>query len=170
MFFRLACLFFETAPFFHVHTPKGAEKAGFYNKLKRGSLRIVKVESGTDTHLEGATFCLKDADGQVVADGKTDKNGELLFEDLPWGTYSLHEVFAPEGHSLDTSRIEVEIYGKEVVEITVENDKLIPEEPTTSIPKTGDTRTNPWLVGLAMAGMLAGVGGLVSYLIKKRRK
>ena len=144
--------------------------AEFYNKLKRGSLRIVKVETGTDTHLEGATFCLKDGDGQVVADGKTDKNGELLFGDLPWGAYSLHEVFAPEGHSLDTSRIEVEIYGKEVVEITVENDKLIPEEPTTSIPKTGDTRANPWLVGLAMAGMLAGAGGLVSYLIKKRRK
>jgi len=144
--------------------------AEFYNKLKRGSLRIVKVESGTDTRLEGATFCLKDGDGQVVADGKTDKNGELLFEDLPWGTYSLHEVFAPEGYSLDADPIEVEIRGEETMEVKVENDKITPQEPTTTVPKTGDTRANPWFVGLAMAGMLAGAGGLTAYLVKKRRK
>ena len=156
-----------------VTVENGSEPAvvEFHNKLKRGSLRIVKVETGTDTRLEGASFCLKDADGQVVADGKTDKNGELVFDNLPWGKYFLEEIYAPEGYILDNKETEIEI-GEDTIEakITVENKKKTPEEPTTSIPKTGDTRTNPWLVGLAMAGMLAGVGGLVSYLIKKRRK
>lgn len=142
----------------------------FHNKLRRGSLQIIKVESGTDTRLEGATFCVKDEDGQVVAEGKTDKNGELSFDDLPWGTYTLQEIYAPEGYVLDDSDVEVEIGAKNAeIEITVENKKETPDKPHTDVPKTGDTRANPWLVGLAMVVMLTGAGGLLVYFIKKRR-
>lgn len=156
-----------------VTVENGSEPAvvEFHNKLKRGSLRIVKVETGTDTRLEGASFCLKDADGQVVADGKTDKNGELVFDNLPWGKYFLEEIYAPEGYILDNKETEIEI-GEDTIEtkITVENKKKTPDIPTTSVPKTGDTRANPWLVGAAMVAMLAGAGGLIAYLIKRRRK
>lgn len=142
----------------------------FNNKLRRGSLHIVKVEAGTDTRLGGASFCVKDAEGQVVAEGKTDTDGELLFEDLPWGAYTVQEIYAPEGYILDDSEREFEI-GEETaeVEITVENKKDTPDTTHTDVPKTGDTRVNPWLVGLAMVAMLTGAGSLLFYLIKKRR-
>lgn len=77
---------------------------------------------------------------------------------MPWGTYSLYEVFAPEGYSLDADPIEVKILGEETMEIKVGNAKITPQEPTTTVPKTGDTRANPWFVGLAMLAMLAGAG------------
>ncbi|WP_413814757.1 LPXTG cell wall anchor domain-containing protein [Acutalibacter muris] len=37
------------------------------------------------------------------------------------------------------------------------------------MPKTGDTRPDPWLIGGAALAMLACAGGLLRYLFKRRR-
>ena len=83
--------------------------AGFVNKKQSGSLRIIKVEKGTDKRLAGATFCVKDENGQVIAEGKTDSNGELFFTDLPAGSYTYQEIYAPEGYKLDDTEHKFEI-------------------------------------------------------------
>ncbi|WP_218047894.1 hypothetical protein, partial [Acutalibacter muris] len=54
------------------------------------------------------------------------------------------------------------------VEVTVGNEK-IPATPSTEVPKTGDTRPDPWLIGGAALAMLACAGGLLRYLFKRRR-
>lgn len=144
------------------------KEAGFVNKKQSGSLRIIKVEKGTDKRLEGATFCVKDENGQVIAEGKTDKNGEIFFDDLPFGSYTYQEVYAPDGYKLDDTEYKFEIGGKTIeVEATVENEKT--PATTTTVPKTGDTRPNPWLIGGIGLTMLAGAGCLIAYLFKKRR-
>ena len=142
--------------------------AGFVNKKQSGSLRIIKVEKGTDKRLEGATFCIKDENGQVVAEGKTDKNGEIFFDDLPVGSYTYQEIYAPEGYKLDDTEHKFEIGGKTIeVEATVENEKT--PTTTTTVPKTGDSRPNPWLIGGLGLAMLACAARLIWYLRKHRR-
>ncbi|MFC6295626.1 SpaA isopeptide-forming pilin-related protein [Lactiplantibacillus daoliensis] len=68
----------------------------------KGQLTITKVDSATGATLAGATFDLKDATGNVVATGTTDANGQLIFNDLAMGTYSLVETVAPTGYQLAT--------------------------------------------------------------------
>lgn len=145
------------------------KEAGFVNKKQTGSLRILKVENGTDKPLEGATFCVKDENGQVVAEGKTNKDGVIVFENLPFGKYVYQEVYAPEGYKLDDTEHKFEIGGENSLkEVTAENEK-IPATPYNNVPKTGDTRPSPWLIGGAALLMLACAGRLIWYLLKHRR-
>ncbi len=145
------------------------KEAGFVNEKQTGSLRIVKVEKGTNKPLEGATFCVKDENGQIVADGKTDKDGMIVFENLPFGNYTYREVYAPDGYKLDDAEHKFEISAKTLtVEVTAENEK-IPTTPSKDVPQTGDTRPNPWLIGGIALAMLACAGRLLSYLRKHRR-
>ncbi len=72
------------------------------NDPVRGSLKIVKKIGHEEQPLPGAGFRVLAEDGSVVAEGVTDQNGELLFEDLLYGTgYSYQEVSVPKGFVLD---------------------------------------------------------------------
>ena len=150
-------------------TNTGDKEAGFVNKKQSGSLRIVKVEKGSTTPLAGATFCVKDENGQVIAEGKTGKDGVIVFEDLPFGNYVYQEVYAPEGYKLDDTEHKFVVDGENVqVEVTAENQK-IPTTPSENVPKTGDTRPTPWLIGGVALLMLACAGRLFWYLLKHRK-
>jgi len=72
----------------------------FTNTLQTSSLTITKVDSQTQGALAGATFDLRDADGQLVQRGTTDAQGRLTFTGLVSGTYTLHEATAPTGYQL----------------------------------------------------------------------
>lgn len=68
----------------------------------RGSLKIVKKVGHEEQPLPGAGFRVLAEDGSIVAEGVTDQNGELLFEDLLYDTgYSYQEVSVPKGFVLD---------------------------------------------------------------------
>ena len=80
--------------------------------------------------LPGAEFILKDADGKQVGDKITTADGDLkgtaTFAGLPWGTYTIWEMKAPEGYQ------SVGKDGKSVGQVTVcyteERSKLLPGE------------------------------------------
>lgn len=97
-------------------------------------LLIRKYDSTNSWLLQGAHFYLESItlenpeaagpDGVVTADGVTNENGELLFEDLPNGTYKLTEVTPPTGYDLaDPHEWEVVISSnsKPVVLVEAEN-------------------------------------------------
>ena len=66
--------------------------------------------------LEGAEFTLTDANGAVVATATSDKNGELSFNTLTEGNYTLKETKAPENYKLD----ETEHAVKQIYHVTVD--------------------------------------------------
>ncbi|CAJ1229145.1 hypothetical protein LXEBMM8_EKPBGFGD_02170 [Lactiplantibacillus xiangfangensis] len=74
----------------------------------KGQLTITKVDRETGTKLAGATFGLKDAAGNVVT-GTTDANGQLVFDNLALGTYTLVETSAPTGYQISAKSQEIVI-------------------------------------------------------------
>ena len=66
-----------------------------------GSLQIVKLDRSEQTPLPGAGFRIF-RDGTQIAERYTDENGEILVDDLYYGTdYSYQEFQAPKGYVLD---------------------------------------------------------------------
>ena len=85
--------------------------------------------------LEGAEFTLTDANGAVVATETSDKKGELSFNTLTEGTYTLKETKAPENYKLDeTEHAVVVTYDadKQIYHVTVDGksvgSKAVPVE------------------------------------------
>ena len=68
------------------------------NTKQNGSLRVKKVDDSVPANpIAGIEFKLKDSTGYVQKDGAdytvtTDENGEAIFENLPYGSYTLEEV------------------------------------------------------------------------------
>ena len=86
--------------------------------VEKGSIQFTKVEKGTGKQLEGATFrlymdkeCTKEAGH---ADVKSNEDGIVSFTNLPYGTYYVKEIVAPEGYQLST----------EIRKVTVDKEKV----------------------------------------------
>ena len=62
------------------------------------NLKIIKVESGTGTCLEGAVFEIKGPDGDVIGSFSTNSRGEILLPVQDEGTYVVTEIKAPLNH------------------------------------------------------------------------
>ncbi len=100
----------NTATFYSKYTNPISDTAQVYS----GSINILKVNE-TDQPLEGATFKLQrlDENGkwQDVADSSktTGVTGELTWDYLEPGDYTITETKAPDGYLLNNTKIEFEI-------------------------------------------------------------
>ncbi|OMF19271.1 collagen binding domain-containing protein, partial [Paenibacillus sp. FSL H8-0259] len=82
------------------------------NQETLGSLKLVKVDAADATKkLAGAEFKLTNSSKIVVAK-TTNANGEIVFDDLKLGTYTLEETKAPAGYDLDGTVRNITISGK----------------------------------------------------------
>lgn len=94
-------------------------------------LLVRKYDSTNSWLLQGAEFRLESislddpSTGSTISrNGKTDENGELLFQNLPNGTYKLTEVTPPTGYDLHDPHeweIVVTSYSDRVIEFDVQN-------------------------------------------------
>ena len=114
----------------------GTNAVSFTNRLIRGDLRIVKVDKATQTPLEGAGYRVFNAAGEVVAEGYTDENGEVSFENLAYGEYTYQEFAAPEGFVLDETVYSFSII-HDGVEIAKEHDNQ-PKKGSITIYKVDE--------------------------------
>ena len=106
------------------------------NSSLTGSLKIIKKAADEDIFLSGAGFRILDADGNTVAEGYTDRNGELTFDGLLYGQkYSYQEFKAPQGFKLDDT-----VYPFEITEggATVTLEKVNHRRPGTIQVKKQD--------------------------------
>ena len=87
----------------------GSMTASFKNLPNQGKLKIVKYDDDGQTPLEGVTFALKSKD-DTDAEARTfttDVNGEIIFDEVPCGNYTITEIETVKGHSLLTEPIDV---------------------------------------------------------------
>ncbi|MCC2249392.1 MAG: SpaA isopeptide-forming pilin-related protein [Bacillota bacterium] len=145
----------------------GEVTAEITNDIIRGNFELNKVDEKTNEPLEGATFEIKDVEGNHISTVTTNKQGLAMVEGLPFGKYTYQEVEAPEGYEIDQTVYEfaIEETGK-TVNVTMKNNakkastnEQQSKEAPKKLPKTGDkTNTINYMLGslfLAAAVILA---------------
>lgn len=93
------------------------------NKEVKGNVQLLKVDQeNPDKKLEGATFILQDSKGKKISEHKSDKNGLIQVNNLPFGSYMFMEKQAPTGYVLTKEPIPFNISenGK-TIELTAKN-------------------------------------------------
>ena len=92
------------------------------NKLITGSIEILKVDADTKQPLAGVVYRLFDADGNEIADGTTDTNGKVTFDNLKPGSYSYQEISTVAGYQLDDTKYDFSLTSENLnVKVTREN-------------------------------------------------
>ena len=114
-------------------------EANFNNLLTRGSVIGHKIDRETKAAIKGAVFGLFKADETAftketaLQTDKSDSKGEFRFNELKKGNYLIKELEPALGYLPNNEIYAVKINGgNEIVEITVENDK-IPEIATSAL-------------------------------------
>ena len=132
---------------------------GFINAAMTGSLKIVKTSS--DGKIEGFSFRVTGANGYDET-FKTDKNGEILIENLRIGEYHITEVSdkVSAGYILaDDKDATVKADATTIVKMHNEKKKT---------PKTSDN-INKRALATAMSVSALGAVSLAYYLLKKKK-
>lgn len=94
-----------------------------YSK-NNSQIKILKQEKGTKTPLEGVEFQVLNSKKEVIYQSlTTDRNGEIILENITPGTYYLREVKTLPGYVLYDEDIKIEINLNEQVNVTVNNTK-----------------------------------------------
>lgn len=78
------------------------------NTLIRGSIILQKNDEAGNV-LAGAVFTLYNAGGTSIASSASDGNGEVVFTNIPYGTYSIKETKAPTGRVTDIKTFEASV-------------------------------------------------------------
>lgn len=99
------------------------------NMQLKGSLTVTKT-SRTGESLSGARFVLCDTAGTRVYPKEapyyyeTDEKGTLTFSDIPYGTYILREIQAPEYYVIDQAETQITINSETTSHKTITNTAL----------------------------------------------
>lgn len=102
----------------------------FKNFLKRGTVKGIKVNEA-DEPLENALFGLfsneetKFTEDTAIMTSESDSKGEFGFEEVPYGSYIVREIAAPEGYVLSDESYPVTVSEDgETINIRTVNDKI----------------------------------------------
>ena len=108
------------------------------NKIIRGSIKGLKIDNETKENIEGALFGLfsitetEFTEETAILTSESNEEGIFTFENVPYGEYIVSELKPAEGYLPNEENYTVTISeNKEIIEITIENDK-IPELGTTA--------------------------------------
>lgn len=86
-------------------------KAKMTNRMKRSSFEIKKIDEATGAPMPGVGFRIYDSEFNILAEGYTDENGIVRFEDLCVGDYYYEEFFCSDAYVLDDMLYEFSITG-----------------------------------------------------------
>ena len=106
-----------------IHLDGGDQAQFVFTNSKLPSLHLYK-ESADGTPMGGVTYRLsKIEDGSRYLDRTTSSTGEIVWEGLEPGVYSLQEVSTVSDHLLDTTEYHVELFPGQDGTICLQNDK-----------------------------------------------
>ena len=108
------------------------------NEIIYGTIQGLKIDRETGENITGALFGLfsitetKFTEETAILTSKSNEEGIFTFENVPYGEYIVRELKPAEGYLPNEENYTVTISeNKEIIEITIENDK-IPELGTTA--------------------------------------
>ena len=122
-----------------VSVPEGQTTTLNIKNVSERTVRLKKIDAQNGSPLLGATFRIEQTDGGYKTDVTTSHSGviELKGTDLPYGTYKVYEIKAPEGYEKDTEPQTFEWNGRQDVTLIFKNVR----EPSLVVVKK-DKHTN----------------------------
>ncbi|MGL5479973.1 MAG: SpaA isopeptide-forming pilin-related protein [Clostridium sp.] len=135
------------------------------NKVSKGSISLTKVDSKDNKKvLEGATFNLLNEKGEVVAkDLVTDKNGQIVVNNLVPGKYAFVETKAPNGYELNSKKYEVTLAADKVGKVQAQSVQVTDKLSVGSISLTKvDSKDNKKVLEGAIFSLLNEKGEVVA--------
>lgn len=139
-----------------------------YNYLNKGSLEFTKLDLVTgktlpNTKIQVFNYNEEDDAGNMIFEGITDENGNIIIDNLFVGKFYIIESEAPPGYTLNNEKIFFEIKSNgEIIKAEMTNEKIIVKVPDTNL----DESYNLYFFSLTLA--LIG-GGLLIYGIKRKK-
>ncbi len=101
------------------------------NEPYRGTLEFIKTDIETGKFLPDVLFEIYNENDECIYQGKTNEEGKIILENLPYGNYYIIEKKALEGYKLFSDRLYFSIQNDhEIVTISMENEKIV-EVPET---------------------------------------
>ena len=104
-------------------------------------IKIVKISKEEDKKLENVKFELFDKENKSIGIKITNKNGEIIYENLIPGKYYLKEIEAKEGYNKLNDLVEIEVKYGEEKEVKINNEKIKiivnNKKEVKKLPKTG---------------------------------
>ena len=132
------------------------------NNRAKGALRIIKLEKGTKTPIEGVTFEILDENKNVVDTIVTNKDGIAEKQDLIVGKYYYREISAPDKYIVDNKEKSFKLTDNgEIFEATVYNE-------AKTLPVTGGSLSLDMLIVLMVAGF--SIAGFTTMKVVKAKK
>jgi len=100
-------------------------KCQLENKKVTGSFDFTKQDLVTDAGLPDTGIRIKNEKGDIVFEGRTDKDGKIVIEDLEYGKYTYQEFDAPKGYIIDENEYPFEIKENgEIVKAVMKNELI----------------------------------------------
>ena len=132
------------------------------NNRAKGALRIIKLEKGIKTPIEGVTFEILDENKNVVDTIVTNKDGIAEKQDLIVGKYYYREISAPDKYIVDSKEKSFKLTDNgEIFEATVYNE-------AKTLPVTGGSLSLDMLIVLMVAGF--SIVGFTTMKVVKTKK
>ena len=132
------------------------------NNRAKGALKIIKLEKGTKTPIEGVTFEILDENKNVVDTIVTNKDGIAEKQDLIVGKYYYREISAPDKYIVDSKEKSFKLTDNgEIFEATVYNE-------AKTLPVTGGSLSLDMLIVLMVAGF--SIVGFTTMKVVKEKK
>ena len=132
------------------------------NNRAKGALKIIKLEKGTRTPIEGVTFEILDENKNVVDTIVTNKDGIAEKQDLIVGKYYYREISAPDKYIVDSKEKSFKLSDNgEIFEATVYNE-------AKTLPVTGGSLSLDMLIVLMVAGF--SIVGFTTMKVVKGKK
>ncbi|MCI9434027.1 MAG: Cys-Gln thioester bond-forming surface protein [Bacilli bacterium] len=101
---------------------KKSQEITLTNHLKKGNLKIIKIDSSTKEPIKNVTFEIYH-DNNYIGKYKTNENGVIELKDIPAINYQIKETKVPNNYILNDKLYTVDLTQKN--EIIIENDKKI---------------------------------------------
>lgn len=119
------CHFFEITPKSNQEIKINCSETPLLNKLLKASVRIIKTDTNTNKTLKGVEFTLYNDKKQKVGVYKTDKKGEILVEDLPYGSYYFVETKCKNGYYSTNNKYKFTLESEDIITLNITNTPIL---------------------------------------------
>lgn len=97
----------------------------FVNKLSKASVQIIKTDADTNKTLKNVEFTLYSDKGEEIGVYKTDKNGSIIVEQLPYGKYYFIETKCKNGYYSSNNKYHFVLESPERIILNITNAPIL---------------------------------------------